>query len=468
MLGPALRSSTMTREDELAVRSTLAEAWLLQDDLDQAAAALGRPPTRSATRSRRAVSRRSGACTDAWRRRAAISRARSRCTAARSSRRRSAHDSRAIGLAHYELGQCYRQVGDMAIVREHITKAGVGAARRRRSPPSRARALALRRVAGAARAATTKRWWRCARPSGSPSLVHANDVLATVCGNQANVTMLQHRYEQALALAERSVSLHEDHGPGTASRSRSRRSDRSACASAISAAPKNALHRALDVRSPIQFHETTGAVFDTLAQIHLMRGRYDTASEFLARASEAYGAYGRETSRWYEWSVRVLGARLALRRGELDEARRQRGRDSPGRRAAVRRAPGDADRRRSADGRRSPRRGRTAPGAAPPMRSIRRVAPAAWGEYLRLRGALARATRHAPPRRITTSRRARRCSICSANATRRRSAISRSAGSSPRPARDRSPSVISTRRSPSSSSSAPSATSADTRAAQRC
>ena len=34
-----------------------------------------------------------------------------------------AHDSRAIGLAHYELGLCYRQVGDMAIVREHITSA---------------------------------------------------------------------------------------------------------------------------------------------------------------------------------------------------------------------------------------------------------------------------------------------------------------------------------------------------------
>ena len=34
-----------------------------------------------------------------------------------------AHDSRAIGLAHYELGLCYRQVGDTAIVREHITAA---------------------------------------------------------------------------------------------------------------------------------------------------------------------------------------------------------------------------------------------------------------------------------------------------------------------------------------------------------
>ena len=44
LLAPAFRSSTLTRDEELAVRSMMAEATLLQDDLDQAAAALGRPP----------------------------------------------------------------------------------------------------------------------------------------------------------------------------------------------------------------------------------------------------------------------------------------------------------------------------------------------------------------------------------------------------------------------------------------
>ena len=34
-----------------------------------------------------------------------------------------AHDSRAIGLAHYELALCYKQVGDTGIVREHLTEA---------------------------------------------------------------------------------------------------------------------------------------------------------------------------------------------------------------------------------------------------------------------------------------------------------------------------------------------------------
>ena len=41
---PALRSGSFTRDEELTLRSMLAEAALLQDDLDQAAVALGRPP----------------------------------------------------------------------------------------------------------------------------------------------------------------------------------------------------------------------------------------------------------------------------------------------------------------------------------------------------------------------------------------------------------------------------------------
>jgi hypothetical protein len=45
VLTPALRSAAMPREDELAVRAMLAEAWLLQDDLDRATTALAGPPT---------------------------------------------------------------------------------------------------------------------------------------------------------------------------------------------------------------------------------------------------------------------------------------------------------------------------------------------------------------------------------------------------------------------------------------
>ncbi|MGH9372707.1 MAG: sigma-54 interaction domain-containing protein, partial [Vicinamibacterales bacterium] len=80
---------------------------------------------------------------------------------------------------------------------------------------------------------------------------------------------------------------------------------------------EDTLNRALDVRSPLQFmRETTGAVFDTLAQIHLIRGEHEEASRSVEKAKEAYGEYGAHTSRWYQWSLRVLEARLALRRGE--------------------------------------------------------------------------------------------------------------------------------------------------------
>ena len=53
-------------------------------------------------------------------------------------------DSRAIGLAHYELGVCYRQVGDPAIVREQVEQGDPRAERRRRSPLPRRRPLAAR------------------------------------------------------------------------------------------------------------------------------------------------------------------------------------------------------------------------------------------------------------------------------------------------------------------------------------
>src|SRR5258708_40311797 len=122
------------------------------------------------------------------------------------------------------------------------------------------------------------------------SLAQANDVLATVCGNQANVMMLEHRYDQALALAERSVAIHEAHGSGHGLAVALATLGQICVRLGTLSRAEDALNRALDVRSPIQFHETTGAVFDTLTQIQLIRGGYDTASEVLARASEAYGA----------------------------------------------------------------------------------------------------------------------------------------------------------------------------------
>jgi hydrogenase-4 transcriptional activator len=385
MLAPALRSS-LTRDEELTVRSMLTEAELLQDDLDHAAAALGRPPDtfRDTVPPRRLSA--------LWRLHGRLASARgdqSRAIAMHGralKQAEAAHDSRAIGLAHYELGHCYRQVGDIAIVREHISKAASAL-----HAVGDRRHLALVHSLSSITLAQLGRY-----DEGMAALRHAErlaaavraeDVLATVCGNQANIMMLQHRYEQALALAERSVSLHEAHGSGHGLAVALATLGQICVRLGDLGRAEDALHRALDVRSPIQFHETTGAVFDTLAQIHLIRGRYDTASDFLGRASEAFGAYGRQTSQWYEWSVRVLGARLALRRSALDEA--------VSRVDEILRAgapPFDAlqatliaaEALIAAD--RLPEAELRLAAAADTLDP--KDAPAAWGEYLRLRGAL--------------------------------------------------------------------------------
>ena len=386
MLAPALRSSALNRDEELTLRSMLAEAALLQDDLDQAANALGRPPDtfRDSVPPRR--------LSTLWRLHGRLASARgdqSRAIAMHGralKQAETAHDSRGIGLAHYELGQCYRQVGDVAIVREHISKAAsalhAAGDRRHLAFVHSLSSISLAQLGRYDEAMAALR-----QAERLAAMVHADDVLATVCGNQANVMMLQHRYEQALALAERSVSLHEAHGSGHGLAVALATLGQICVRLGDLGRAENALHRALEVRSPIQFHETTGAVFDTLAQIHLIRGRYDTASEFLARAGEAYGAYGRQTSQWYEWSVRVLGARLALRRGALDEAVTrvdeilQAGAppfDALQATLIAAEALTAGNRVSEAE-----QRLQAAADALDP-----KVAPAAWGEYLRLRGML--------------------------------------------------------------------------------
>ncbi len=386
MLAPVLRSAALPRDAELAIRAALAEACLLQDDLDQAAAALGRAPDTF----RDTIA--PGHLSTLWRLHGRLASARgdqSRAIALHGralKQAETAHDSRSIGLAHYELGQCYRQVGDIAIVREHITRAAsalhAAGDRRHLALVHSLSGISLAQLGRCEEAMAALR-----QAERLASLVQANDVLATASGNQANVLMLEHRYEQALTLAERSVSLHEAHGSGHGLAVALATLGQICVRLGDLGRAEQALHRALDVRSPIQFHETTGAVFDTLAQIHLIRGEYDVASEFLGRAGEAYGAYGRQTSRWYEWSVRVLSARLALRRGALAEAvtladailaAEAPAFDALQATLIAAEALTAAGRLSEAEARLT----RAADGLDP------RGAPAAWGEYLRLRGAV--------------------------------------------------------------------------------
>src|SRR5918999_2508801 len=115
LLVRALRQPGLSRDDQIQIRCALAEAWLLQDDLRQATEALGRPPD---ARERADPARLS----DLWRMHGRLAAARgepSRAIACLTKALRyadRAHDSRGIGLAHYELALCYRQIGDTGIV----------------------------------------------------------------------------------------------------------------------------------------------------------------------------------------------------------------------------------------------------------------------------------------------------------------------------------------------------------------
>ena len=219
--------------------------------------------------------------------------------------------------------------------------------------------------------------------------VQADDVLAGIVHNQANVALMRHHHDQALALAERSVTLHETLGSGHGLAVALATLGQILVQLGDLDRAEQILNRTLEVRSSVQFKETTGAVFDTLAQIHLMRGSYERAGEYLLQASEAYGAYGTQTMRWYEWSLKVLGVKLAIRRGAYDEAvnnaeelvrtdGRPAGRSAPGGAGRVRGAGGGGShRRRGASGSNCARAG-----------SIRAPLQATWGEFLRIRGAV--------------------------------------------------------------------------------
>src|SRR4051812_23300881 len=311
LLVRAVKQPNLTRDEQFQVRTALAEAWFQQDDIRQAAEALGKPPDE---RERLHPARLS----EMWRLhgRLAISKgepSRGIAHLARALKHAErAHDSRAIGLAHYELGLCYRQVGDTAIVREHISQAA-SALHAAGDQRNLALVHSLSGVTLAQEGRLDEAMGALRQAERLAVMVRANDVVAMICGNQANVAMMQHRHEQALALAERSVVLQEEsgtpHGLGIALASLGQISVRLGSLRRA----EQVLNRALDVRSPLQFmRETTGAVFDTLAQIHLIRGNVDEAARCLQRSREAYG----ESSRWYHWSVQALEARVALRRGD--------------------------------------------------------------------------------------------------------------------------------------------------------
>jgi hydrogenase-4 transcriptional activator len=387
LLGPLLRAGSLSREDELAVRAALAEAWLLQDDLTQASAVLGRQPDmlREPTADAQLAT--------LWRIHGRITFAKGEQSRGIALHARAlkhaelAHDSRAIGLAHYELARCYQQVGDSRIVRDHLTEAASAlhaAGDRRHLALVHSVSGILLAESGRYDEATTA----LRQGERLAMAIQADDVVAGIVHNQANVALLRHNHDQALALAERSVAIHESIG--------------SSHGLAVTLATLGAifvqvgdleraeqiLTRTLEVRSPVQFAETTGAVFDTLAQIHLMRGSYERAAEYLREAGEAFGANGPRNTRWFEWGPKVLGVKVAIRRGAYDEALAMAEElvQTPGipraeetlAELAVCEALVAAGRIPQAEARLASCEGRL----------DARAAPATWGEFLRIRGAV--------------------------------------------------------------------------------
>jgi DNA-binding NtrC family response regulator/tetratricopeptide (TPR) repeat protein len=311
----------LTQDDELWVRGLLAEAWLQKGEVGEATTVLGRQPDTSR-----------GPLSDAllsllWRLHGRLSFSKgdqSRAIALLSRALKHAelaHESRAIGLAHYELARCYKQVGDSGIVREHLTTAAsaLHAAGDRRHL-ALVHSLSGVLLAQAGRhdeaIAALRQGERLA------SAIQANDVLASIVHNQANVALIRHNFEQALALAERSVVLHETLGSGHGLAVALATLGQLFVQLGNLERAETTLKKTLEVRSPMQFHETTGAVYDTLAQIHLVRGSYEQAEDYLRQAAEAYGSYGTHTMRWYEWSVKTLSVKLAIRQGRLEDALR--------------------------------------------------------------------------------------------------------------------------------------------------
>lgn len=297
ILSPLLRSAVLGREDDLAVRSALAEAWLLQDDLDQASAVLGRTP--DAFRDGISAARLSAL----WRLHGCIASVRgdqSRAIALHGRALKSgetAHDSRAIGLAPATSWRCVTgQVGDTAIVREHLTKASsaLHAAGNRRNL---ALVHSLSSFSLAQFGRSTEAMAALRQAERLAAGVQADDVVAMVVGARPTCSRSS-TATTALTLAERSVALHEAHGSGHGLAVSLATMGQILVRLGDLARAEATLHRALEVRSPIQFHETAGAVHDTLAQIHLVQGNYESSRKCLERARDAYGAYGRQTSQW--------------------------------------------------------------------------------------------------------------------------------------------------------------------------
>ncbi len=370
----------------MTVRAALAEAWLLQDDLTQAAAALGRTPDTL----REQIS--DAQLSTLWRLHGRITFARGEQSRAIALHSRAlkhaelAHDSRAIGLAHYELALGYKQVGDSGIVREHLTEAASAlhaAGDRRHLALVHSLSAVLLAQSGRTDEATAA----LRQGERLAMAIHADDVLAGIVHNQANVALMRHRHDEALALAERSVSLHQSLGSGHGLAVALATLGQIFVQLGDLERAEQILNRTLDVRSPVPVPRDD--------RRRVRHARADPPDARLVRARRRVPAAGQRRLR------RVRHADDAVVRVVAEGARREARHPARG----VRRSAGDG-RRARARRRACRRRKRFRPTLRPAKRWSPpggssdaeqrlhacedrldpRGTPGTWGEFLRIRG----------------------------------------------------------------------------------
>ena len=332
----------------------------------------------------------------------------SRCSAARLRHAEQAHDSEAIGLAHYELGLCYKQVGDSANRSRAHRKGRTCTTRRRQSTIPRARSTRFRACVLAQSGRIEEATTAFRQAEQLATAVHAADVLGMISkpGERRAHPASSGAGARALRAEAPPCRNESARDEGLAISLATLGSD-SRTVGQLERAEK-VLHRALEVRGPNQF---------TRSPEQCTTARADRADAWRLRVLQRISASGRRrlrrlrrpTSLWYEWSIRVLEAKLAARRGDDDGALRlaeeiateqQHPLPKPFRPSLSRakRCWRPAARRMARD--------RLSTSAA---RIDARAMPGAWGEFLRLRGAM-KPLAGGCRRRITTSRRARACS----------------------------------------------------------
>ena len=317
LLVRALKQPGLTRDETLQLRCALAEAWFQQDDIRQAGEALGPPPDE---RERLHPARLS----ELWRLHGRLAIARgepSRAIALLGRALKSAeraHDSRAIGLTHYDLGICYRQVGDTAIVRDHIAQAA-SALHAAGDQRSLALVHSLSGVSLAQDGRLDEAMTALRQAERLALMVRAGDVVATVSreSGERGDDAASPRPGAGAGGAQRRASGGVGHAARPGHRAGvarpNQRETRESAAGRARAQPRSRRAESAAVHARDDRRGVRHARADPPDSRQPRGGGPLPASRPAKRTATTTRAA------WYHWSVQTLEARVALRRGEAGD-----------------------------------------------------------------------------------------------------------------------------------------------------